>query len=632
MAEILSKKIAKQASTFKPLGYSDRSFIFRDLDKFRYVGSDWKEVIPKGRTRQEQGDQYADAMTGLIDAQHALLVAMENEFGGHNNIEQIAHAYAMLCMGTNAVEQLRELVNAPKVLRGVVGGSILPADIFSDDSFECIKRYPDLKKVDQLHFPNQQRLFSYPQSQPFQPFGIQQTPNAASQFNYGRGAAAGRGFQPRGRGGRGRVAFGSNFIPLGGQRVSVEMSIQSRGSEEGNDSEVQRVAYEKINMDKTIKIVCYARWKNEESRAILVQQWRVINFDGNEEQAELQDQLIIEELNQGIIKVINQQQVLLQNRTFAIKKQGGGLRRIMDCGPLNTHLKFQHFAMNDVNKVLEIWKKDDWACLMDIKSAFNHVALTGEMEKHLAFTHRGVHYTQVGMSFGISIAPMTFAKTKQIVIDRVKSKSPVRIVNFADYILFLMQDQKQLEKEIKWIVQKFRKQGWIINENMSILKPDQQFVFLWWMFNSITMKIQLANEKRKELKALVQRQIKLILEQRSQKIKSVASPVGKLRFSTPKFKRGGLHLQQLNNQMSKAARVMGQTNEMIVTKKCITELYWWMNQLENNKPKMLDKRQSQIVNQKDASIAGQGSSAVKNNTRFRRIYGQWELDKENSNL
>ncbi|KAA6372652.1 MAG: hypothetical protein EZS28_031821 [Streblomastix strix] len=38
--------------------------------------------------------------------------------------------------------------------------------------------------------------------QPFQSFGIQRTPYAASQFNYGGGAAAGGGFQPRGRGGR----------------------------------------------------------------------------------------------------------------------------------------------------------------------------------------------------------------------------------------------------------------------------------------------------------------------------------------------------------------------------------------------------------------------------------------------
>ncbi|KAA6330812.1 MAG: hypothetical protein EZS28_053452, partial [Streblomastix strix] len=114
--------MAVQASTFMLLGYTDKSFKFRDLGKFRYVGTDQKVVTSKGKTRLEQGEQYADAMTGLIDAQQTLLVAIENGLSGQNNVEQIVHAQAMLCVGANDVAQLRELANAPKELRGVVGG------------------------------------------------------------------------------------------------------------------------------------------------------------------------------------------------------------------------------------------------------------------------------------------------------------------------------------------------------------------------------------------------------------------------------------------------------------------------------------------------------------------------------
>ncbi|KAA6382031.1 MAG: hypothetical protein EZS28_022440, partial [Streblomastix strix] len=53
--------------------------------------------------------------------------------------------------------------------------------------------------------------------QPFQPFRIGQPLYAASQYNYGRGALLERGSQTGGRGGIGRGAFGSNFIPLEGQ-------------------------------------------------------------------------------------------------------------------------------------------------------------------------------------------------------------------------------------------------------------------------------------------------------------------------------------------------------------------------------------------------------------------------------
>jgi hypothetical protein len=42
-------------------------------------------------------------MAGLIDAQQTLLVAMEARLDGKNNVEEIAHAYAMLCVAANAV-------------------------------------------------------------------------------------------------------------------------------------------------------------------------------------------------------------------------------------------------------------------------------------------------------------------------------------------------------------------------------------------------------------------------------------------------------------------------------------------------------------------------------------------------
>ncbi|KAA6313432.1 MAG: hypothetical protein EZS28_055752, partial [Streblomastix strix] len=147
--------------------------------------------------------------------------------------------------------------------------------------------------------------------------------------------------------------------------------------------------YEKINLEKTIKIGCYAKWKSKNGKAILAKERRVIHFNCDEEQTEQLDYLIRGEQNQGIIRVNNQHEVLLLNRTFAIKKPEGGLRKIMDCRPLNTQLKAQHFQVNDLNEVQEVRKREDWACILDIKSVFNHVTVTVKLDKYLAFTHKG---------------------------------------------------------------------------------------------------------------------------------------------------------------------------------------------------------------------------------------------------
>ncbi|KAA6376028.1 MAG: hypothetical protein EZS28_028445, partial [Streblomastix strix] len=76
--------------------------------------------------------------------------------------------------------------------------------------------------------------------------------------------------------------------------------------------------------------------------------------------------------------------------------------------------------------------------------------LTGELDKYLTFTHRGIHNTQIGMHFGFSKAQKQFAKTIQITIDRMRSSS---------------QGQQLLKKEIEWIVEEFRKYGQMIIEN-----------------------------------------------------------------------------------------------------------------------------------------------------------------------
>ncbi|KAA6382241.1 MAG: hypothetical protein EZS28_022232 [Streblomastix strix] len=93
-------------------------------------------------------------MMELIDAQQALLLALENGLFGKDNIEQKAHAFAILYARANSVAQLSEHANATWELRDEVGGNILHADLFSDDSTESIKMYLELKKVDQLHFPD----------------------------------------------------------------------------------------------------------------------------------------------------------------------------------------------------------------------------------------------------------------------------------------------------------------------------------------------------------------------------------------------------------------------------------------------------------------------------------------------
>ncbi|KAA6372962.1 MAG: hypothetical protein EZS28_031511 [Streblomastix strix] len=75
--------------------------------------------------------------------------------------------------------------------------------------------------------------------------------------------------------------------------------------------------------------------------------------------------------------------------------------------------------------------------------------ITGGLDKYLVFTHTQIHYAQVGMSIGISVAPKTFAKTIQITTCRVRNRRKAKA-------------QYHLRKAIDSILQIEQENGWTL--------------------------------------------------------------------------------------------------------------------------------------------------------------------------
>ncbi|KAA6368568.1 MAG: hypothetical protein EZS28_035905, partial [Streblomastix strix] len=499
--------------------------------------------MPKARTRLEHAEQYAVAMTGLIDAQQALLVTMMNELGCYDNVKQLIHIYSMLGVGTNAVAELRELGNAPRELGAVVTGSILPADIFSDDSFEG----PFRQQQSQTRQPQQQQhlYLQFQSLQLFQPFGIQQTPNAARQFNYGRETAAGKGFQARRRGERGRGAFNSNIIPLKGQ---------------------QCLQKNKYGQDNQNRILCEIEKLKEQGNIGMVTKSNLFQWQrgiGG----------VTGSIDKGRIESRKNQSNLLTGSPIVeqnVCHQELGRRIYENNGLPTTKHSIEIAAFK--NKQLE-------------------QAITGELDKYLVFTHIDSLHTSGNVNWNLG-------STEDLCKDNINNN-------------------RQSEKQKSSMNHQLRGQHSISDAGLSVdeerNRVDTGGVSEIWMRNQRKQELvetRLSNcvlGIDQGVKTLVQRQIELKIEQRSQKIKSMARLDGKLKFSNPQLKQGGLHLYQINKQMSKAMRVMGWTSEMIVTEKCQTEIYWWVTLLENNKPRMIDDRQNQVTIQTDASISGWGS-------------------------
>ncbi|KAA6398362.1 MAG: hypothetical protein EZS28_006114 [Streblomastix strix] len=152
VAQIQSKKMAWQPSNFKPFVFYERSFFNREQGKYRYDGSAWKVVTSKWKMKLENDEQFTDAIAGHIEAQNTLLVAMEDNIEGKDNLDDIAHVYVMICAAANIVPVLKLIPNSiltavPKVnLHSVLTIGVILGTTNSEPSTIRIRKRQRLPK------------------------------------------------------------------------------------------------------------------------------------------------------------------------------------------------------------------------------------------------------------------------------------------------------------------------------------------------------------------------------------------------------------------------------------------------------------------------------------------------------
>ncbi|KAA6396402.1 MAG: putative Transposon Tf2-6 polyprotein [Streblomastix strix] len=342
-------------------------------------------------------------------------------------------------------------------------------------------------------------------------------------------------------------------------------------------------------------------------------------------------QMIREELHLGIIKQIEDKNVQLWNPVHIIPKPDGSLRRITDSRTLNKELVTSKFKMEDIQSLLTLVEQEDWACSIDIKSAYNHIQVSSELQPYLAFSVGKKTYTHIGMPFGISIAPRIFSKTLSPAIAKIRETSEVKIISYSDDILVLHQSKEYLRHQIQVIDQFLKSLGWVISEKKSRLNPSQEFIFLGWKINASRMEISLPKDKKGSLIYFLKQQIHNIYRNQWQTAKQVASMIGRVIHTTVQFQRGALHVKQINKEMNKIVKHKGWYGRVYLTTKCLAELEWWITQIYFNKPRKIVQWTQEAVIASDAALSGWGATLQINNMDPIRIFGKWYYLRPTSN-
>ncbi|KAA6323043.1 MAG: hypothetical protein EZS28_054359, partial [Streblomastix strix] len=87
----------------------------------------------------------------------------------------------------------------------------------------------------------------------------------------------------------------------------------------------------------------------------------------------------------------------------------------------------------------------DWGTSLDLTSAFHHLIVQAESQPYLAFEFQNNHYTYRAMPFGTKHSPIYFATAMEPIMQQIRMKTEIRIINYVDDILLLHQNKEYLK-------------------------------------------------------------------------------------------------------------------------------------------------------------------------------------------
>ncbi|KAA6365319.1 MAG: hypothetical protein EZS28_039154 [Streblomastix strix] len=180
-----------------------------------------------------------------------------------------------------------------------------------------------------------------------------------------------------------------------------------------------RQTWEQIGKGEFINAGFYLRFKDQNSQQKLEENKMMIPFRGTQEEKEAYQEMLKEELEEGIVVPIQKNQVKWWNHTFLIKKPNGTWRKILDASKLNKEIEKLHFKMHGLEEIQYLANQMDYATSLDLKSAFHHITVSPNSIPYLAFNFNNNNYAYKAMHFETRHSPIFFAEAIESILRQI---------------------------------------------------------------------------------------------------------------------------------------------------------------------------------------------------------------------
>ncbi|KAA6362952.1 MAG: putative Transposon Ty3-I Gag-Pol polyprotein, partial [Streblomastix strix] len=339
----------------------------------------------------------------------------------------------------------------------------------------------------------------------------------------------------------------------------------------------------------------------------------IIPFRGTQEEKKAYQEMLKEELEEGIVIPIQQDQVKWWNHTFLIKKPNGTWRKNLDASKLNKEIEKLHFKMHGLEEVQYLANQMDYATSLDLKSAFHHITVSPNSIPYLAFNFNNNNYAYKAMPFGTKHSPIFFAEAIESVLRQIKIRSEVKILNYCDDILLIHQNKQILKTQTMEMMKTLEQFGWTISIDKCEIEPKQVITFLGWIWNLREMNIRMSEERKSKMIQALKDWCNIIYKSKNVKIRQLAALIGRLNFLRPQIKEASLYLMELDKAKTQALKTESWDGIMKVNKIVIKELKWWIRRIGDNQPESLINRTITCMLTTDASPQGWGATLIYEN-------------------
>ncbi|KAA6395423.1 MAG: hypothetical protein EZS28_009053 [Streblomastix strix] len=237
-------------------------------------------------------------------------------------------------------------------------------------------------------------------------------------------------------------------------------------------------ASKQIKEEDLINTGFYQISKDQKKLIAIRRNKMIIQFRGTKQEKEAYQEMLKEELEEGMLMPIQQYQVKWWNDTFLIQKPNGTWRKVREASKLNMEIEKLYYKMHVLEEVQYLANQMDYATSLDLKSAFHHITVSPNSIPYLVFNFNNNNYAYITMPFWTKYNPIFSKEAIESVLRQIRIRSEIKILNYCDDILLINQDKQILIIQTMEIMRTLEQFGWTISIEKCETEPKQIITFL----------------------------------------------------------------------------------------------------------------------------------------------------------